>query len=372
MEEREMDAWQKITNKRADIDEPQDDPNVDYPLRLDKRETTKKAVETNHFELKFDDQVQFYEYEITGFPVGINRTVRRKYFRDAVATIPWLHLGRSHYGTDGLKTIVAWKNIHQNVATRLTASGDASTTFGPFDIPDGKKQLSKTPDENGSFNLYQPMRPVNVKLVRKFGIASLRSYVQGQVSPPTLWTSNAEAKALNIVMASCFDITRVFQHNASRFFVRNTRKFLGNGTSLATLQGFFYTIKPTIGGIMLNVSFATSAFYEPILVSDFIRDENTFPNPAKRLEALVGVRVLIKYPRGKTKEERQADWDYEEGRIKTIQGIGPLSIRSQKFKVSKDASPISVDQYLIHSECFKALSLTTTNNRSLWPSVSGT
>jgi eukaryotic translation initiation factor 2C len=102
-------------------------------------------------------------------------------------------------------------------------------------------------------------------------------------------------KALNIVIASCFDMVRVFQYHTSRFFVRNTRRLLGNSISLAILQGFFYTIKPTIGGIMLNVSFATSAFYEPILVSDFIGDEATFLglSQAKRLEALVGVRVLI-------------------------------------------------------------------------------
>ena len=80
---------------------------------------------------------------------------------------------------------------------------------------------------------------------------------------------------------------------------------------------------------------------------------------------------MIKYRRGKTTEEKQADLDYEEGRIKTIQGVGPLSIKYQTFKETKEAAPISVKKYLIRSKCFRVIPLLTTDNHSLRASVSG-
>jgi hypothetical protein len=41
MEKRKKEAWLKIEDKKADLHKSQDIPYVDYPLRLDKRETTK-------------------------------------------------------------------------------------------------------------------------------------------------------------------------------------------------------------------------------------------------------------------------------------------------------------------------------------------
>jgi hypothetical protein len=84
------------------------------------------------------------------------------------------------------------------------------------------------------------------------------------------------------------------------------------------MHGYYYTIKPVSGDILLNANLATSAFYEPKTVSAFLLDENTFQSESKQHEALIGVRVKITYARGKTADEKRADWEFEEGRIKTI------------------------------------------------------
>ncbi|KAF3037295.1 hypothetical protein E8E11_005057 [Didymella keratinophila] len=55
------------------------------------------------------------------------------------------------------------------------------------------------------------------------------------------------------------------------------------------MHGYFYTVKPARGGVLLNVSFTTSAFYKPVLVSGFLRDNETFGSVQKTHEALIGL-----------------------------------------------------------------------------------
>jgi hypothetical protein len=207
----------------------------------------------------------------------------------------------------------------------------------------------------------QPMRPVTVKFVREIDFASLRAYVHGQNGPPSLWTSSPEVKALNLAISNCFDHAKVFQHSANRFYITGTLQTLrprfkafktGQCMSLNLMNGYFYTCKPAKGNILLNVSLATSAFYKNQTVHAFLQDENTFTSQAKRCEALIGVRVKITYARGKTQEEKDADWDYEPGRIKTIQGVGPSTIAQQTFKATPQSKERSVMDYLTKSMIF--------------------
>lgn len=74
--------------------------------------------------------------------------------------------------------------------------------------------------------------------------------------------------------------------------------------SLEIVRGYYYTAKPGMGNIILNFNLATSAFFKPILVSEFLADQETFEGC--RREVLVGLRVYVESERKPLAGE---DWD---------------------------------------------------------------
>jgi eukaryotic translation initiation factor 2C len=80
------------------------------------------------------------------------------------------------------------------------------------------------------------------------------------------------------------------------------------------------------------VSSCTSAFYKPILVSDFLNDTTTFRNSQERLAHLRGLRVQLSYEpvhNGSAPRSQAATID---ARIKTIAGTG-LPVCDQTFQL---------------------------------------
>jgi eukaryotic translation initiation factor 2C len=70
------------------------------------------------------------------------------------------------------------------------------------------------------------------------------------------------------------------------------------------------------------VSSCTSAFYKPILVSDFLKDDTTFKNQNDRLAQLRGLQVQLTYdPVHPSKQPRSRTAEIA-ARIKTIAGTG--------------------------------------------------
>ena len=111
----------------------------DFPLRPQTPDDrVKKLINTNHSKLEIDPIAEFHEYQLTGLPVGVNRTQLRKLFEDAIQVVPWLTAGNGSYATDGLKTIVAWNNLHVGVSEKRTGRGDIDTIWGTYDVPEGR------------------------------------------------------------------------------------------------------------------------------------------------------------------------------------------------------------------------------------------
>jgi eukaryotic translation initiation factor 2C len=168
-------------------------------------------------------------------------------------------------------------------------------------------------------------------------------------------------KALNMVISTVLS-RGSFSLKANKFFVTGGHESLG--PSLCAIRGYFYSVKPGMAQILLNckspsvgfqkdfrltmtlVSSCTSAFYQPILVSEFLSDEFTFRSRDERLTQLRGLRVQLTYePASKAKRSHSATI---EARIKSIAGTG-IAVGLQKFTLDgRDGQPdseITVQQH---------------------------
>jgi len=138
-------------------------------------------------------------------------------------------------------------------------------------------------------------------------------------------------KALNAIISHAVcqrNATDLHQVGVNRFFLKAGWKDIGTG--LLAHRGYFTSIRPGTDRVLLNVNTATSAFFEPILVSDFIKTmrEKPYHKNDKDIEKMLrGVTVRITYDRPVTDGINR---NAEENRRKVIAGLG-LSVSQQKF-----------------------------------------
>lgn len=131
-----------------------------------------------------------------------------------------------------------------------------------------------------------------------------------------------------------------FSLKANKFFITGGHSALGG--SLCTMRGYFYSIKPAMGQILLNLNACTSAFYQPILVSQFLTDDNTIKNQSERLSVLKGLRVHLTYEPKHTCKEPRSRAATVEASMKTVAG-GGRACSQQTFKLQgRDGKP---DEY---------------------------
>ena len=87
------------------------------------------------------------------------------------------------------------------------------------------------------------------------------------------------------------------------------------------------------------MSGCTSAFYKPILVSDFLQDTTTFKYQSERLAKLRNLRVQLTYDPVHSGTKPRSAAATIEARIKTIAGTG-LPVSEQKFTLKgRDGKP---------------------------------
>lgn len=134
----------------------------------------------------------------------------------------------------------------------------------------------------------------------------------------------------------------VHKQSANKFFVKTARKRLDTSISLETTRGYFYTIKPGMGNIILNFNIATSAFFRPILVSEFLEDRATFTN-GKAESLLKNMLVHIEFDRFYEDKEKMDKLNSEPSRMKTISGLSEQSIDQLTFRVHSDGNDLSND-----------------------------
>jgi hypothetical protein len=248
----------------------------------------KTHMTTNFYKVDVDPQTIFYEYTILDLPVGHNRRKLKAMVDRMIKHVSILSTNQQFFATDETSTIISWKQLHNTV--------DSEGIVGNYDVPDGKRR-------DGS----DMTRPLRLKYQRTIDFAELNKYVDGKQDQPSLWQSSVEANALNILVSKSLDLKNVIRLSANKFFVVGQAQQLGGCGSLRTMQGYFYTVKPLQGGILLNVNFGTSAFYTEQTVGEFLADTTTFRDEYQKRAALSALRVRIEYGRGKTSEDRERD-----------------------------------------------------------------
>lgn len=319
-----------------------------YPLRKAflKMDSTKPPVLTNHFQ--YDITVKkLYEYQILDFNDKDRRKIKEM-FTSAIDNTPYLDDNRDKFATNYLDTIVAWEDLQPNLNPKDTLD---------LSIPTG-----------GDRNLQ-----LRFLYVDSHQIGDLRRYAVGD---PNYVTVNATAisKCLNILLSTRFDPALVHQQSSNKFFVKKARASLGSrdgpSRSLEIMRGYYYNIKEGMGNIILNFNLATSAFYRPILVSEFLSDTRTF-RPDKLHNELKSLRVVVVAQRKPSTDNKKTGADTNKSHPHTVFKVTALSkdnieemtfhkrikgadgkwVKDQTGKPKEEEKESYVIDYIRESEC---------------------
>ncbi|EAT81960.2 hypothetical protein SNOG_10566 [Parastagonospora nodorum SN15] len=268
---------------------------------------------TNHFNYKISVD-KLWEYKITGISEKRKDKIKR-IFLMAIEQWPFLKDHKDSFATNYLDTIVSWKNLHEHIVSEPTEHAGKPLTLWEKAVVDGDRTLD-----------------LSIRLNREYDISDFSEYA---ASEPNREGEDFEslARCLNMVVSKSFNKSEVHQQSANKFFVKNARKSLifsknsygdpdVRSHTLELMRGYFYNVKPGMGSFIMNFSLATSAFYRPILVSEFLADTNTFTDEARRKEALKGLRVYVETERKDIPGEDHTRLNSEEARIKRVFALG--------------------------------------------------
>ncbi|KAK7615550.1 ribonuclease H-like domain-containing protein [Phyllosticta paracitricarpa] len=323
--------------------------NEGFPLRrdfgLDSRNKAEK-IHTNHFRLTLPNVLYRYTIGLTKVCSGWSQAARKRLIETCFNDVNHFDEQERNFATDYLLNIVSWKELE----------------FPPVDKSLGKEAKDSIYSSLANDNLVFSKKILfgrNEELVAIYShgpvdLSSLKKFVSGQADYKDHDNSIA-CQSLNIIISKAARGTtqpnfEAFQLGSNRLFIKSRwdpldtdlnelhRKGHERSKNLVVCHhGFSFTVKPAMGDVLLNVNSATSAFFHPRRVSDFIKYHSGTPTRYDRL--LLGVRVYVNY-RG----QPDADKDEPSNRIKTINGFGS-SLCQETFE--KDGKTITVYDYLV-------------------------
>lgn len=242
---------------------------------------------------------------------GDGRTRKRiqALFQRAIDSWPHLSNNQDSFATDKRKIIVSWKNLHENLTSQPETPGHGGDQAGAV-----------WPAENitGGTN---PIT-ARLKFVGKVNFAGLIRQSKASFSEVASDLSSFE-RCLNILVSNSFN-EDALRLSTNKFFVKSARGALrydnrgttGVSRSLEIIRGYYYAIKPGTGHLLMNFNVATSVFFRPILVKQFLDDGFTFDDRDTRMKILTKLRVHIEPTH---KEERFKKLG---ARIKAITSMG--------------------------------------------------
>jgi eukaryotic translation initiation factor 2C len=328
--------------------------NPSYPTRqafLDPE--SKHKVLTNHFEYSVIAGV-LYEYKLLNVGSKDKRRTKEVY-QKAIETWDFLKFHKTKFVTNNFDTIIAWENLHQYIPFPPSRGDGETTGIWNMVLQDGSNTLTR-----------------GVELVRQLDVRALQQY--SNADPKYEQESfDAISKCLNLVISKTFDDSKLYRQAANKFFVKDARVRLTMGIypdmkiseSLEIVRGYYYTVKPGTGNIILNFNLATSAFFKPITVDKFLADQHTFVG--RQEDNLKGLRVYVLTERIKVEGDKNYEkLNSESSRTKKVNFIGPnidtLSFQKRRKNADgsfvknaegtyqKDPGTITVLQYLKDSK----------------------
>ncbi|KAF1966235.1 Piwi-domain-containing protein [Bimuria novae-zelandiae CBS 107.79] len=298
-----------------------------------------KTYLTNYFEISLTKKV-LWEYEI----LDLDRQGQKKkiclLFEKAINAWPFLLKNRGSFATDSMKTIVSWIPLHNALPDdmSLQTRGDpnkpldeTSAIWNARNILDGKDGQS----------------PIQARfsLVGKVNVDALLAVCNSDAASIKTEVTKVE-RCLNILIASSLTNETV-RTSGKKFFVRAARDALHekgrSSMSLEMIRGYYFAVKPGMGNMLLNFNIATSAFFRPILVSEFLADRETFGNLETRFNLLKKLRVFIELPwkNLNISSSGKGSSDYlneTQARIKTVSGQSSDNIEDLFFHKKQQES----------------------------------
>ena len=302
--------------------------NLDFPARQSFTKATGR-VYTNHFQLSIKSDQKLYKYTIESTRPGRNRRKLRALMKTVIRSYDFLRDNAAVFATDYFVTIIAWKPLHSAIGSRHTRlSGDGQS-------PDSTWRLRP--------ELLDGPNPAAVNLIHdgEVDVAGLLNHTE---VVPNYATADLEPtkRALNIMISKCFGeaTNDMIQVGANKFFhkrgthalfSKDTHGSVQSSVALEAMRGYFYTVKPGVRNVLLNINPCTSAFFKKVRVSEVMEDTLTF-NEWELEGVLRGLRVRIQLDRGNQQADPAAfaRLNSPQARVKTIQGLG-YSLREQTF-----------------------------------------
>jgi hypothetical protein len=294
-------------------------------------------VATNHFAVTLPE-LGLHQYTVIGMEDEVVQDsesddgdeankpsrARKAALMDKVMQVSvFLGAQRQHFVTDQQGIIISWKDLSAWNGAQAIKSGEILEEVSIVDKP--------------ATNTLSPvMKTLEIVYNGKIPVRSFAQACTGNISALPLernadlaWertTTITTPHAINIILSETARRSgqSIFQVGAKKTFLLASRTFLEPGVS--AYKGFFSSVKYGMGVPLLNISTATSAFYDAERVDNFIRQ---YVRGDDALKVLKGVEVLI---------------FYQENRQKIIKEFGKPP-GQQMFK-TKEGGLISVLEHL--------------------------
>jgi eukaryotic translation initiation factor 2C len=179
--------------------------------------------------------------------------------------------------------------------------------------------------------------PTQVKLwlemVAKHSLDGLLRYINGEDQQ---FNSTAVAEAMNIIIAKAVAdpadpqfAQNTFQGKNNRFYFRPGWDELSNSAGIIATRGYYSSVRPAIGAVLLNVNLVYGAYHRPVSLEQYITWARGSREPEAGIlknveEHLAGLRVWVDFERANRGDNDQGIDDAAR-RTKTLRELGRIS-----------------------------------------------
>ncbi|KAB1227351.1 Protein argonaute 5 [Morella rubra] len=210
----------------------------------------KIMVRANHFLVEVADR-DLHHYDVSIRPEVKSKKVSREIVHQLVMLYRVSHLGNREPAYDGSKS--------------LYTAGPLPFMSKEFVVPLPDKDKDDRASSSGSARKERREFKVVIKLVSKADLHHLQQFLHGrQLDAP-----QETIQALDVVLRAAPSATYTV---VGRSFFHPTLGQKGElGDGIEYWRGYYQSLRPTQMGLSLNIDISARAFYEPILVTEFVK-----------------------------------------------------------------------------------------------------
>ncbi|RDI83459.1 hypothetical protein Vi05172_g6615 [Venturia inaequalis] len=311
-------------------------------------------VLTNHLAMGLpSNNPSIFQFNISGIPEGVTRKKKKALIETMINCTPWLKASRTNFVHDNDKTIYSWVNL-LSAAPREKVNGDRGKklyTITIENVPSARTGEDAVTGKKGANEFITMYLRVQLRLTDSAGIDLLP--LKNEMYALSLHkTSQLQIilDAFNTIMAGAANADSrqkyTFQLGTNKFFLRSHRdedKLSVEGhedqSILQLHTGFFASVKAGFCDPLLNINTARSAFYQPLLFSQFLDrvwdSSNREICDAVRMQGLQVQVTYLSQP--------------NDPRVKTVLALSKNYIGQVEFYKDGDKFPTKVVDHLFQA-----------------------